>query len=206
MIAFLSTGILLGLAAGVAPGPLLALVISETLRHGMRSGIKVTLAPIITDAPVIIFTLLLSASLSEFNVILGGISFAGGAFILYLGIDSIRPKGTAFEIDAASSKSFQKGILTNALSPHPYLFWFTVGAPIMTKAMRQNAACVISFIVGFYVLLVGSKIMLAVMAGKSRSFMTGRVYLFIMRALGIILCIFGGLLFRDGVLLMGWLE
>jgi len=205
MIAFLTTGTILGLAAGVAPGPLLALIISETLRHDIKSGIKVALAPIITDAPVIILALLLSASLSEFNVILGGISFAGGAFILYLGIDNIRSKGTAFEIDAAFSKSFQKGILTNALSPHPYLFWFTVGAPIMTKAMRQNASCVISFIVGFYVLLVGSKIMLAVMAGKSRSFMTGRVYLFIMRTLGIILCIFAGLLFRDGMLLMGWL-
>ena len=47
--------------------------------------------------------------------------------------------------------------------------------------------------------------MLAIMAGKSRTFLTGRAYIFIMRAMGFILCIFAGILFRDGVLLMGWL-
>ncbi len=26
-----------------------------------------------------------------------------------------------------------KGILADALSPHPYLFWLSVGGPIMTK-------------------------------------------------------------------------
>jgi len=75
MIGFLTIGLILGLSAGIAPGPLLTLVISETLRHDVKAGIRVALAPIITDAPVIILTILLSASLSEFNVILGGISF-----------------------------------------------------------------------------------------------------------------------------------
>ncbi|MBC2714054.1 MAG: LysE family translocator [Desulfobacteraceae bacterium] len=205
MIAFLTTGIILGLSAGISPGPLLALVISETLRYDMKSGIKVALAPIITDAPVIMTTLLLSASLTKFNYILGGISFAGGSFILYLGINSIRSKGTAVKIDNSPSKSFQKGILANALSPHPYLFWFTVGAPIMTKAIQQDVYCVVSFIVGFYMLLVGSKIMLAVIAGKSRSFLTGRAYIFIMRVLGIILCIFAGFLFKDSLRYVGLL-
>ncbi len=199
MIGFLTTGIILGLSAGIAPGPLLALVISETLRHDIKSGIKVALAPMITDAPVIMLTLLLSASLSEFNVILAGISFAGGSFILYLGINSIRSKGADVEIKHTPSKSLRKGILVNALSPHPYLFWFTVGAPIITKAMQQHVSCVVSFIAGFYVLLVGSKITLALIAGKSRAFLTGRIYIFIMKALGFILCIFAGILFRDSL-------
>jgi threonine/homoserine/homoserine lactone efflux protein len=36
MIEFLSAGMLLGLAAGFAPGPLLVLVISETLKHNIK--------------------------------------------------------------------------------------------------------------------------------------------------------------------------
>lgn len=203
MIGFLTIGALLGFSAGIAPGPLLALVISETLRHDMKAGIRVALAPIITDAPVIILTLLLSASLSEFSFLLGVISFAGAVFIFYLGIDSIRTKGTVVEIDRPPSRSFKKGIVVNALSPHPYLFWFTVGAPIMTKALQQNTACVVSFIAGFYLLLVGSKIILAVITGKSRTFMSGRAYILIMRVLGMILCIFAGLLFRDSLRYIG---
>lgn len=49
MMYFLSVGAVLGLSSGLSPGPLLALVISETLRHGVKAGVKVALAPIITD-------------------------------------------------------------------------------------------------------------------------------------------------------------
>jgi threonine/homoserine/homoserine lactone efflux protein len=40
MLNFLIIGIILGLS----PGPLLALVISETLQHNIRSGIKIAVA------------------------------------------------------------------------------------------------------------------------------------------------------------------
>jgi len=53
MTNFLTIGIMLGTSAGFAPGPLLTLVISESLQHGVKSGAKVALAPIITDLPII---------------------------------------------------------------------------------------------------------------------------------------------------------
>lgn len=59
MTRFLLTGVLLGLSSGLAPGPLLALVASETLRHGVRAGVRVALAPLITDLPIILTTILL---------------------------------------------------------------------------------------------------------------------------------------------------
>lgn len=67
MFGFLTTGAILGLSAGIAPGPLLALVISETLRHGMKAGVKVALAPIISDLPIVALTLYILAKLSAFN-------------------------------------------------------------------------------------------------------------------------------------------
>ncbi len=45
------TGTVLGITAGISPGPLLMLVISQTIRFGHREGIKVSLTPLITDAP-----------------------------------------------------------------------------------------------------------------------------------------------------------
>lgn len=56
MIDFLTIGAALGLSAGLAPGPLLTLVISETLQHGVKSGVKVALAPVITDLPITLLT------------------------------------------------------------------------------------------------------------------------------------------------------
>ena len=85
MIHYLTIGAVLGLSAGFAPGPLLTLVISETLQHGIKSGLKVAIAPIITDLPIIIVTLFLISKLSNFHEILGIISLIGGCFILYMG-------------------------------------------------------------------------------------------------------------------------
>ena len=203
MLSFLTAGTILGLSAGFAPGPLLALVISETLQHDIKSGIKVALAPILTDLPIIVLTLLILAKLSRFNNVLGVISIIGACFIVYLGVTNIKTKGLDIEENTGASKSLQKGILVNALSPHPYLFWFSVGAPTTIKAINLSLPAALSFVLSFYVLLVGSKIVLAIMVGKSRSFLLGNKYIFTMRLLGFILIIFAGFLFQDGLHLLG---
>ncbi len=202
MLSFLITGTILGLSAGFAPGPLLALVISETMEHGVRAGIKVALAPILTDLPIIIVTIFILAKLSNFQSVLGIISIIGALFILYLGINNLRTKGIELDLDKSAPRSFQKGIIVNALSPHPYLFWFSVGGPITIKAMDHNLLAAISFIGSFYVLLLGTKIVLAILVGKSRTFLMGNRYIFTMRLLGFILILLAGILFRDGLHLL----
>ncbi len=202
MIHYLTIGTVLGLSAGFAPGPLLTLVISETLQHDIKSGVKVALAPIITDLPIIILTLFILSKLSGFHNILGIISLTGGLFIFYMGYNSLRTKGVKINLDEIKSKSFTKGVLANVLSPHPYLFWFSVGAPTVTKAMAQNISAPLAFIISFYVFLVGSKILLAVLIGKSKSLLSGNSYIFTMRFLGLVLCVLAIILFHDGLKLL----
>lgn len=206
MTYYMTIGIILGLSAGFAPGPLLTLVISETLQHDIKSGIKVALAPIITDLPIIIFTLFILNSLSNFHYILGIISLTGGFFVLYMGYESIRSKGYQFNLQKQKSNSLTKGILANALSPYPYLFWLSVGGPIMTKAITLNIFSLIFFIGGFYIFLIGSKVLLAILVGKSKSFLIGDVYIYIMRFLGLALVVLAFALFIDGLKLLGILA
>jgi threonine/homoserine/homoserine lactone efflux protein len=203
MTHFLTIGTLLGLSAGFAPGPLLTLVISETLQHNIKSGVKVALAPIITDLPIIVLTLFILSKLSAFHNILGIISFAGGLFIFYMGYKSLRIRGIEINFKEAKPKSLTKGVLANALSPHPYLFWFSVGAPTLTKAIAQNIGSALAFILSFYIFLVGSKIFLAILTGRSKSMLSGKMYIFIMRLLGVALCVLATVLFCDGLELLG---
>jgi threonine/homoserine/homoserine lactone efflux protein len=199
MLSFLTTGTILGLSAGFAPGPLLALVITETLQHDIKAGVKVALAPILTDLPIVVFTLFALAKLSRFQHMLGGISIIGSCFILYLGIKNIMIEAVNLQQNTSPHRSLQKGILVNGLSPYPYLFWISVGGPTTIKAMEVSLTAAISFIGSFYVLLVGAKIVLAVLVGKSRFFLQGNIYIFTMRLLGFILLILAGILFRDGL-------
>jgi len=196
-------GTILGLSAGFAPGPLLTLVISETLQHNIKSGVKVALAPILTDLPIIILTLFILAKLSNFHNILGIISLVGGFVVLFMGYESIRTKGVELNLKETKPKSLTKGILVNALSLHPYLFWLSVGAPTITKAMSQSIIAALAFICSFYTFLVGSKIVLAILVGKSKSFLVGNVYIYTMRILGLALCVLAFVLFREGLKLFG---
>lgn len=206
MLYFLTFGTLLGLSAGFAPGPLLTLVITETLRHDIKSGVKVALAPIITDFPIILLTLLLLSKLNDFHNILGLISIAGGLFIATMAYESMRTNGIDIHPGALETNSLTKGILANVLNPHPYLFWFSVGAPTMVAAMEKNIVALFAFIISFYVFLVGSKILLAVLTGKSKSFLTGKAYIYIMRFLGVALGALAAALFYNGLKLMGIIE
>ena len=206
MMYFLTVGTVLGLSAGFAPGPLLTLLISETLQHDIKSGVKVALAPIITDLPIIILTLFVLSKLSNFHNILGVISIAGGFFILFMGYESLCTKGLELSFREAEPKSLTKGVLANALNPHPYLFWFSVGAPTMTKAMSVNIIAPLTFIISFYTFLVGSKILLAILIGKSKSFLSGKVYMYTMRFLGVILGVLAFVLFYDGLKLLNIIK
>ena len=204
MIHFLTVGSLLGLSAGLSPGPLLTLVVSETIQHGAKAGIRVALAPLITDLPIVLAAVFLVAKLADFHGVLGMVSLMGGGVIFWMGIQSIQTSGMAIQTRPQPQRSLSKGILVNFLSPHPYLFWISVGGPMVTRAMEENPFAPLCFVGGFYVLLIGSKVALALIAGKSRSFLSGRAYILTMKGLGIALCILALILFRDGLDLLGF--
>jgi len=203
MTSYLTIGIILGLSAGFTPGPLLTLVISETLRHGIGAGIRVSLAPIVTDLPIILLTFFILERLSAFHGFLGIISIVGGFFLLFLGYEGMRAKGVDLTVHGERTKSLAKGIAANALSPYPYLFWISVGAPTMVKAMKLNVVAPAAFVCGFYIALIGSKVLTALLVGRSRPFLSGRFYINTMRFLGLILAVFAVILFRDGLKLLG---
>jgi threonine/homoserine/homoserine lactone efflux protein len=199
MMTALATGVLLGLSAGLAPGPLLALVLAQTLRHGAREGCKIALTPLVTDAPIIVLALFVATRLAKVHSWLGMVSIAGGAFVLYLAWDCFRSVRVRVEAPAAHPGSWFKGILTNLLNPHPWFFWLTVGAATLGKAMAQSWLAALAFLAGFYLLLVGSNVTVALLAGRSRNLLAGRPYKLLLRVLGALLALFALLLFREGL-------
>ena len=203
MIASLSAGIVLGLSSGFSPGPLTTLVISQTLKHGIKEGIKVASAPLITDLPIILISMFVLARLANFRAILGIFSFIGGLFVMYLAYESFRTGRLAIHVQDVEPQSLRKATVVNLLNPNPYLFWFSVGAPTIIKAWTENPFAAVAFVTGFYACLVGSKVFMAALVSKSRQFFIGKTYVYLMRVLGMLLLIFALLLFRDGLDLLG---
>ncbi len=200
---FLTAGFLLGISAGFSPGPLLTLVITQTLKHNKTEGIKVALSPLITDLPIILIAIFVFSGLSQFDLALALISFVGGGYIAYLGIESLKIKTLNTEIGDTKSKSMKKGIIANLLSPSPYLFWVTVGTPLLFKAFDISLLSSAMFLISFYVFLIGSKILIAIIVSRSKVFINQKLYVIIMRVLGIALLIFSIIFFYDGYKYLG---
>ncbi len=187
MIDYLFSGTILGLSAGLAPGPLLTLVLIETLQHDWRAGVKVACAPLLTDLPIICVALFVLAQLSQVNTVLGVISLAGALLLLSMAYKSLRSSQISLGLENKPARSLSKGVFVNFLSPHPYLFWLTIGGPLVMKAWAQSYLSALAFIGTFYLFLIGAKISLALLAGRSKVLLEGRLYLFVMRALGLLL-------------------
>ncbi len=203
MFHYLVVGVILGLSAGFSPGPLLALVMSETLRHGIGAGFKVALAPLLTDLPIVILALLVVGRLSDSSLLLGLIAVTGGCFLTLLGWRSLKTTNSAPGMTAVRPKSLLQGVFTNFLSPHPYLFWISVGAPTTRQALARGTAAGLAFVIGFYICLVGAKVLLAVVTGRGRAFLSGAWYRWLMRFLGLMILGLAGLLFYDAWRLLG---
>lgn len=171
-------GLSLGLSAGLSPGPLMTLVITTTLRDGFWHGLRVAAAPFVTDLPIILLSVFVLNLLPPWTLAVIGV--VGGAYVVYLGWETVRSARTASSQlmagapagDATSGRqSLLRGAAVNALNPHPYLFWATVGGPTLLAAFNQSPLQGALFLLGFYVALIGSKVAVAALVhSQSRRF------------------------------------
>ena len=166
---FVLAGLALGLGAGLAPGPLMALVITTTLAAGFRSGVRVAFSPLVTDVVVITVSVLVVGALPDRAT--GALGVAGGVYVVWLGIEALREQVvTAVEAPPRAGRDpLLRGALMNLLSPHPWVFWLAVGGPLLVSAWSSSPAAAAGFLAAFYLLLIGSKVVLAaVVAGGRR--------------------------------------
>jgi len=197
-LTFIISGFILGLS-GLIPGPLFTLVVSETLKHGIKEGVKISVSPLITDLPIILITILILSKLSGIDHVLGIIAFAGSAYLIYLAFESMSFKGIGPVSDGQKSHSMRKGIIANLLNPSPYIFWFSVGAPTIVKAFNESIISAALFLATFYLTLVGSKVIIAFITGKSKDFLSSRYYIYLIRFLGVVLLSFAIFFIRSGL-------
>jgi threonine/homoserine/homoserine lactone efflux protein len=200
MTSFL-TGLALGFSAGVSPGPLTSLVVQTSLERGFYAGVRVAIAPLLTDALIILVATLLVRSVPVWAQTL--LATIGGCFLLYLGYETLNSARHAELLIQSESRPARvdlgRGVVVNLLSPHPWLFWITIGAPILVTAARSSPASAAAFLFGFYVVLVGSKVALAGIVARARGALSTLWYRRVLAASGLMLVLFGALLLLEAV-------
>ena len=202
MWALFTAATLLGLAEGVKPGPLNTLVISETLRHDWKAGTKVALSPLITDAPIITLSALFWWSATSVEGVSSILYLAGAAFLAYLGVDGLRSPAPSLERDSDADvkvESLKRGVITNLLNPNPWLFWTLAGAPFLVAAWNQDHLLPLVFIVGFLGVLIGVKILFAILLDRSKGLLSENGLLWAIRVSSLALLALAALFALQGL-------
>ncbi len=177
---------------------------TQTLRFGRREGILVSLAPLISDLPIVTISILVLSQLSDTGPLMGVISIAGAIFLTVLAFDSFRSQMPAASDSGAEPRSLFKAVTLNLLNPHVYLFWITVGAPFVLRGSEEGLAAPAAFLAAFYACLVGSKVAIAVLLGRARNLLTGKGYVYALRALGGVMFLLAIWLLAEGLRRIGF--
>jgi uncharacterized membrane protein YdcZ (DUF606 family) len=81
----------------------------------------------------------------------------------------------------------------------------TVGSTTLLNGLKLGPLAVVLFLVPFYLCLVTTKILLAHITDRFKTFMSSRAYIYTLRMLGLMLFIYSLIYARDGLMLLGLL-
>lgn len=113
----------------VIPGPTIIYVVGQSLSHGRKASIPLSLGVVIGDAMCITLSLLgLSALLSLFSTAFLLVKYVGAAYLVYLGLKMLRSN---LQLEAGhqdtrtynSKTLFRDVFLVNALNPKGIIFY-----------------------------------------------------------------------------------
>ena len=155
-------GATLGIVEGIKPGPLLTMVIRETLSGGIRAGLWTAAAPIFTDGPLVIISLFAAAWIATNPSALLVITLAGAIFLAQMGYECFGLEPPNMDEDAPPpTGSFLRGVITNLLNPNVYVFWFLIGGPLMASAADEEILAPIAYAITFLVTIMLTKATIA---------------------------------------------
>lgn len=141
------------LLGAMSPGPSLAVVVSQTLRGGAGRG---TLAALAHGAGVALYAVAVVSGLAVIvtasDRLYGLIQWAGALFLIYLGVKSLRSRGTV-SLDGAEEEAEAAGALIQGfsvafLNPKLAVFFLALFSQFLTESVSLPQKVVMVATVG----------------------------------------------------------
>lgn len=156
------------LLLAVTPGPGLATILSRALSGGMAAGLATTAGLVAGDAALLAAAMVgLSTIATTLGPMFEVVKYAGAAYLIWLGIQSIREARTPIHLVAGRRGSLTGsagiGLLVTLGNPKPILFYSALlpafldltAATTRDFAVMMSVVAVVSFLVyGTYIVLV----------------------------------------------------
>ena len=150
---FLSFGV--GFSGAMMPGPLLAVDIAETPRHGWQAGPIISIGHAIAEIAIVVILALGFVVLSENEDLARIISVIGGVALIIMGLmmgyDALKKRIT-YEGEKKGRRSQHrlvgKGIVATLSNPYWFVWWATTGLAFVVKSLKFGAIGPVVFYFG----------------------------------------------------------
>jgi threonine/homoserine/homoserine lactone efflux protein len=163
---------ILGIFAGLVPGPYTTMVVGTAIERGFRSAVVLAFTPLVTDIPPMIVTALILESLSWTALTVLGL--VGGVVLAWIGVRFLRRHGAPLSRGSRpedQSAHFWHAAGSSLISPAPWLFWLVVASPLLLRSWSRGTGEGVVFIAVFFVVNIGSAASLAWVVSHSRNFL-----------------------------------
>ena len=133
MLAIIFSVIVISLSGVMMPGPMFAVAVAKSY-HSPWAGTKMSIGHAIVEVPLILLIYFGFAQFFQHDAVQIGLSLAGGAVIIWLGINMFRARKDV----VSSGKDLKYGAITagivmSAINPLFLLWWATVGSMLVMK-------------------------------------------------------------------------
>jgi len=169
LISTLLVGISYALSAGLQPGPLQAFFIAKVAEGGWRRALPAAFAPLISDGPIALVSILLlqalPVSFRSWLGLAGGIALLTFAWSAFRNSRQDQPPPTT---DPGSTpKTIGQAALINLLNPNPYLGWSLVMGPAVLSAWEAGPGLALALLLSFYITMISISMLLIYLIGQA---------------------------------------
>jgi len=183
------TAFVTGFSGAMMPGPLLAVNIAETPRHGWRTGMVLSTGHAIAEIAVVALLVAGVAVIAENTMIIRAIGIIGGLGLVGMGLlmalDILRNKvaydvtGTDLKDGAPggwSQRLAGKGLVATLTNPFWFIWWGTTGLSFVVKSIELGVIGPVVFYFGHILSDYAWYTSVSIVVWRGRNIIVGRVF------------------------------
>jgi threonine/homoserine/homoserine lactone efflux protein len=197
---------MVGFSGAMMPGPLLAVDIAETPRHGWQAGPILSAGHALAEIAVVVVLSLGVAALAQNNTVASVIGVVGGTALILMGgnmgYETLKNR-LSYEIDntrkSGSHRLVAKGITATLSNPYWFVWWATTGLAFLLKSQQFGWIGPVVFYFGHIMSDFVWFTVVSLLLWKGKRLLLGRGLKILMALCAVFLIYLGGTFIMDGL-------
>lgn len=194
------TAFIVGLSGALMPGTVFVAVVLQAARKGWTVGPLIVLGHALLETGFGIALVLGLSAIMGVQIVRTTIGFVGGIFLLWMGFNLLKTSRHAEILSGSrgqepplvSSAPVLAGLAASSVNPYFYVWWATVGNVFIMKGLELAGLLGVAvFLISHWMSDLSWYTLVSLSVGKSRRYMSNRIYRTVLGVCGLFLIILG---------------